>query len=193
MAEDGRARAPLRSLPVPRAWGAVALTCYLIHALELVVRFPPGNLLWSCNVAAVLASVGLLISRPLPVALGCFMFIPGNVVWLLDLAFGGELLPTAPLTHGVVFALSIVGARRLGIPRATWWAATLAMLACTAAARVVGPESENVNLAFRIPPGWEAPWPSHAVYIATWTALIAAGFAGLQAALLRAWRTQDAA
>lgn len=172
-------------MPVPRAWGWLALACYLVHALELVVRFPVANLLWSCDVAAVLVSIGLLTARPLPVAVGCFMFIPGNLVWSLDLAWGGELLPTAPLTHGVVFSLSILGARRLGVPRGTWWVATLAMAACTAAARVVGPESENVNLAFRIPPGWEEPWPSHGAYVATWTVLIAATFAALQAALRR--------
>lgn len=171
---------------VPRAWGAVALGCYLLHALELVVRFPAANLLWTCDVAAVLVAVGLLASRPLPVAAGCFMFVPGNVVWLLDLAYGGELLPTAPLTHGIVFGLAIAGTRRLGVPRSTWWTATLTMLACTAAARLVGPASENVNLAFRIPPGWEGPWPSHGVYVATWTALIAVGFAGLQALVRRA-------
>lgn len=170
---------------IPRAWGVVALACYLLHALELVVRFPAANLLWSCDVAAVLVSVGLLTSRPLPVAAGCFMFIPGNIVWVLDLTTGGELLPTAPLTHGVVFGLSIAGARRLGVPRSTWWTATLVMAACTATARIIGPAEENVNLAFRIPPGWEAGWPSHGVYVATWTALIGAGFAALQAAARR--------
>src|SRR5687767_11283987 len=150
---------------VPRAWGWIALACYLAHAVELLARFPAANLLWSCNVASLLVVVGLLARLPLANAAGCFMFIPGNLFWILDLLAGSELLPTSPLTHVLVFALSIAGVRRMGVPPATWWTMVLGIAAATAAARLVGPESENVNLAFRIPKGWEWRWPSHGVYM----------------------------
>lgn len=171
--------------PVPRAWGWIALACYTAHALELVLRFPAQNLLWTCNTATLLVVWGLLARRPLANAAGCFMLVPGNLFWILDLLGGAPLLPTSLLTHGLVFGLAIAGVRRLGLPPATWWTALAGIAASTAAARLAGPESENVNLAFRIPPGWEWRWPSHEAYLLAITASFAAGAWVLQQAVTR--------
>ena len=103
------------------------------------------------------------------------MLAIGNVLWTIDLATGGELLATSLLTHGAAFALGLAGLRRLGLPRRAWWQAVLAIAAVTLAARFAGHPEENVNLAQRIPPGWERPWPSHGAYLAALAVAFLAG------------------
>jgi hypothetical protein len=168
-----------------RAWGVIAIVCYVLHAAELVLRFPPENLLWSCNTATLLVIAGLLWRRPLLNAAGCFMLVPGNIFWVLDLLGGAPFLPTSLLTHVLVFVLSIAALRRLGLPPATWWTALVGIALSTAGARLVGTPEQNVNVAFHIPPGYEWIWPSHGVYMLGITAIFAAGAWILQRALTR--------
>ena len=164
---------------IPKWMGQLAVACYIAHAIELLLRFPASNLLWSCNVASLCVCVGLLTRRPTWNAMGVCMLTVGNAVWFIELGTGGELLPTAPLTHLGIYALSLVAAYRMGLPRYTWFYTCLAIGAALILARLAGPASENINFAFGIPEGWSAyaiplsrvpdaltPWQSsHALYL----------------------------
>jgi len=147
-----------------RALGAIALACFAAHAIDILVHHDAANLLWSCNVGAATAALGLLVRRPLLVATGAVMLILGEPLWLIDLSTGGEWMWTSPLTHVGVLAVALIGARRLGVPRSTWAWSTAAIGAATAAARLLGPPDDNINLAFALPRGW-AWFPSHRLYM----------------------------
>ena len=162
--------------PFPTAWAWLALACYALHAAELVLRFPLANLLWSCNVAAAGVAVALFTGDARLNAAGCMLLAAGSVYWLLDLAGGGELLRTAPLTHVVELAVSCRAVALTRVPSGSAHLATATLIAVTALARLAGPASENVNLAFRIPRGYERWFPGHAAYLIANFALLALCF-----------------
>jgi len=162
----------------------MALACVAAHAVELLVRQPPENLLWSCNVASLLAALGLLTGTATVNAAGGLLLLAGEPVWLVDLASGGSLEATSLLTHLGVAALALVGMRRLGVPRRAWPAAVVALAVATIAAALTSSAAQNVNLAVVTPPGWE--WfPSHGVYLLWLGGTICAGMLGLMLAIRR--------
>jgi hypothetical protein len=170
---------------LPRWVGPVALGCYVAHAAEILVGYAPANLLWTCNVGALAAALGLLARAPAPTAVGAFLLVLGEPFWIIDLATGGALLYTAPLTHLGMLALALWGVRRLGLPRATWWLTSAAVSVATGAARLVGPPAENVDLAFAIPLGMGRPWLPHLAYLAALAVVLTAINLALQRGLGR--------
>jgi hypothetical protein len=149
-----------------RKLALVALACYAVHATELLLRTPPENLLWSCNVAAVLVILGLATGSATWNAAGGVLLLAGEPVWIVDLSSGGTFYVTSLFTHVGVPIASLAGMRALGVPWRAWPASVVALASATiAAARWSSPE-ENVNVAVVTPPGWER-FPTHAIYM-TW-------------------------
>ena len=166
--------------------GVLAIACYAVHATWHLAHHRAHDLLWACHLASLLIGFGLLVSSATINAIGVSWLSFGVPLWILDLATGGELLPTSFLTHVVAFAIGIVGARRLGFPRGTWWKATLAFVAVWPITRLLTPRAANVNLAFFVHPGWERVFPFYALYFAVIVALAAATFALAERMLSRA-------
>jgi hypothetical protein len=143
----------------------LALVFCVAHAVELLLRSPPENLLWSCNVASLLAALGLFFGSPAANAAGGLLLLVGDPLWIYDLATGGAFLPTSLLTHVGVTALSVMGMRRLGVPYRAWPLAVAALAVATVAAAFTSSAAENVNVAIVTPRGFER-FPSHAGYMA---------------------------
>jgi len=80
-----------------RVLGIVAFVFYAIHATAHLYRGEPYDLLWACNVAAVLVALGLLLRNATLNAIGLLWLCFGTSLWILDLATGGEFLPTSTL------------------------------------------------------------------------------------------------
>lgn len=159
-----------------RLAGAIAIACYAIHAAWHLAHHRAHDLLWACHLASLLIGFGLLTSSALANAIGVSWLSFGFPLWILDLATGGELIPTSFLTHVVAFGLGLWGVRRLGFPRGTWWKAALAFVAVWPITRALTPRAANVNLAFFVHPGWERVFPVYALYFAFVVALAAATF-----------------
>jgi hypothetical protein len=174
--------APVRHrLPL---FGAVALASFVVHASYHVLSGHPQEALWACHVAALSIALGCFSGQPTFVAVGVLWLSFGNPLWVLDLATGGEFLPTSLLTHVVALAVGVLAARKLGWPRAAWGKAVLAFLGLMALTRLVTPRPANVNLAFRVADGWEKIFPSYAVYVV----LLAAGAAATFFVAELGWR-----
>ena len=122
-----------------------------------------------------------LLEQPVVVAVGVLWLLVGLPLWLLELAGGGEFIPTSLLTHVLGLVVGLVGVWRLGMPEGAWWKATLALLVLNQLCRWVTPVKANVNVAFAIHPGWDRWFSSHLAYILTLTLLL--GFAGTWRAL----------
>jgi hypothetical protein len=163
-AVPGEGAAPGTLSPPSRAWGALALAFYAIHAGHHLLRGQPENLLWACHLGAVCVGVGLLARLPAVNAVGFLWIATGDVLWLVDLVSGGEFIPTSLFTHGGGLALGALGLVRLGMPRHTWWRAVLAFLVLQQLSRFATPPQANVNLAHAVWPGWERIFPSTAAY-----------------------------
>jgi len=144
--------------------GSIAIAGYAIHAGVHLTRGEPQDLLWACHIAALLVGFGLVFRSPTLNAIGLLWSCFGTPMWLLDLAVGGEWIPTALLTHGAAMAFGIVGVRRLGLPRAAAPKAMASFVPLWAITRAVTPAPANVNVAFSVYQGWQQWFTSYPPY-----------------------------
>lgn len=165
--------------------GAAAATCWTIHAGNHLIRESAYDLLWICNVAVLVLAAGCFFGRAGFVAVGVSWLAFGTPIWLLDLATGKGMIVTSPLVHVVAPVVGVLAVRRLGWPRGTWLASTVASVGLLALTRVVGSARTNVNLAFRIHDGWEERFGAHAPFLALIVAVGAAVFFGVECLFLR--------
>jgi hypothetical protein len=145
--------------------GLAAIFFYAVRAGFYLARGEPHNLLWSCHVACLLVGLGWLLASRTLNAIGFLWAAIGLPLWLVDLTTGGEFVAASLLTHVGGLALGGFGVRALGLPRAAWWQASLALAAMLGLTRALAPPASNVNLAFGVWKGWEAWFPSHALYL----------------------------
>jgi hypothetical protein len=146
--------------------GGAAIACWAIHAFHHVTRGSAHDLLWACNVAVPLLGAGLLAGARVPCAVALLWLSFGTPIWVLDLATGAGLIVTSPLVHVVAPAIGADAMRRIGWPSHAWQWASAAIVALLGVSRVVGSPGPNVNLAFRIHPGWERQFGSHTLLLA---------------------------
>jgi hypothetical protein len=141
----------------PRArvtFGLVVLAIWGLMLADKVRHAALPEALWCCNVGQLLLGLVLLARAPRLAATGTFWLFYGLPLWIIYL-FGGEVWLSSLLTHLVSLPLGVLTARALGVPRGTWWRATVALALLQALTRFVTPPALNVNLAHAIHPGWE--------------------------------------
>jgi hypothetical protein len=160
-----------RNVKVQTALGTVAVACYAAHAAVHLGRGEPQDLLWACHVAALLVGAGFLFASPTLNAIGFLWSCYGTPLWILDLATGGEWMPTALLTHFTGLVIGFIGVRRLGLPRHAAWKAMAAYALLFLATRALTPPRANVNLAFSVYQGWQLWFASYPLYLAMLVAL----------------------
>ena len=163
-----------------RALGIVAFVCYAVHAAVHLHRGQPYDLLWGCHIAALLVGLGLLLRNATLNAIGFLWSCLGIPLWILDIATGGEFIPTSPLTHVGAFVLGFIGVRKLGMPRLAAMKALAAFAMLWVVCRVVTPPAANINLAFRVHSGWEAYFPSYALYFVMLLVIAAVVFTAVE-------------
>ena len=176
-----------------RALGVLALIFYAIHAAVHLHRGQPYHALWACHVAALLVGFGLLLRNATLNAIGLLWSAFGLSLWLLDIATGGEFIPTSTLTHAGAFALGLYGVRVLGTPRRLALKTVAAFVALCVLCRLVTPPELNVNLAFRVADGWTPYFPSYPLYVAMLLAALTAMCVVAQWLLARVTRAEAAA
>ena len=159
-----------------RGLAALAVMVYVTHAAVHLARGEPYDLLWGCHLATLLVAAGLWRRDETLNAIGLLWSCFGLPIWLLYTFTGGEFMPTAALTHLGALAIGTYGVRLLGVPRGSAWKALAAYLCLWLLTRAVTPESANVNLAFRIHPGWEDRFATYPIYLATLALSGAAAF-----------------
>jgi hypothetical protein len=165
--------------------GLLALAGYAAHAGVHLARGEPQDLLWACHLGAAIVGVGLLAGSAAVNGVGTLLLCMGTPLWLMELAAGEEFLPTSCLTHVGGLAVGLWGVWRLGMPGGCWWRASATLVGLIALCRLVTPSHANVNVAFRIQPGWERYYSSHLVYLAVNIGLAAGYFWLLEVALGR--------
>ena len=154
-----------------RPLGIAAILCYAAHASVHLSRGEPYDLLWGCHLAVLLVAAGLLLERATLNAIGLLWACFGLPIWLLYTFTGGEFMPTAILTHVGALVIGVAGVRRLGWPGGAAWKALAAYFVLWGVTRLTTPASANINLAFRVYPGWEGRFPSYPIYFATLTVM----------------------
>ncbi|NOY90636.1 MAG: hypothetical protein GXP55_05445 [Deltaproteobacteria bacterium] len=146
--------------------GLVALAIWLAHGADLASRGEAIDLLWICNMGALLLTLGCLFRQRIVLAVGLLWMLPGELFWTLDMLTGGEILVSSFALHLVIPVLGFLTIRRVGWPTGAWWVASLSLLPLALLTHVASPESRNINLAFHIEEGWEGVFPSFPIYAA---------------------------
>jgi hypothetical protein len=167
-------------------FGILGIFFYALFAADHLYAGHAANLLWACQVGALLVGLGLVFRSPTWNAIGLLWLVAGVPLWAMDLLANGGGRPTTLLTHVGGLVLGVIGVRRLGLPKRTWLRAAIALAGLHLLCRWVTPPEENINLAFTIWPGWEAYFPSHLVYVLTVFALCVAAFMSVEFAVRRA-------
>ncbi len=155
----------------------LAILFYIIHATVHLLRHEPWDLLWACNIAVLLVGIALLTRSATLNAIALLWAAFGTALWLLDLATGGEWLPTAVLTHIGALAIGTYGVRVLGMPRYAALKSLAAFVPLWCVSRLITPAKANVNLVFRVADGWQHYFPNFALYTAMLFAVAFAVFA----------------
>ena len=168
-----------------RLLAALVLALWLVHAVDLVLRGDAHDLLWICNVAGPVLAFGALRSSPSLVGVPLLWLCFGTPLWILEMATGGEIMPSSFVSHLGVLVVGLFVVRRLGFPRGAWWKAVAAQVVLLLLSRLVTPPAANVNLAHQVWAGWEDLFPSYAVYFAVLLAGSAVLYAALEALLRR--------
>ncbi len=142
--------------------------CTHVLVMALVHGAPAVEVLWMCHVAPLLLALGCAIGSVPLASVGTTWLSAGMPLWLGDIvATGGRVEPTPALVHIGTLAVGIAAARTLGWDRAAWWRASLALAALAVITRLVpGAERDDINLVFRVWPGWERFFPDHARFLA---------------------------
>ncbi|HLM72230.1 MAG TPA: hypothetical protein VK459_06055 [Polyangiaceae bacterium] len=137
--------------------GALMSLAALVHAGEHVRAGRPHDVLWICNVVALLVGPAVLLRSPLLSAVGLTWMVPGTLIWLLDAVLAGSaILPTSYGAHLGGAAVSVYAVRRNGHAPRGWVAALAVLLLVMVASWVALPPETNVNSVRDVPKGWEA-------------------------------------
>jgi hypothetical protein len=170
--------------------GCAAIVFYMAHAATWLLRGAPANLLWTCHLGCLLAGIAILADIPFLNAVSIHWLVLGNILWMINLAGGGEFICTSQLTHLGGLLIGLWYARRSGFPRGSWLMALAGIAALHVLSGFVTPARENINLAFRVFAGWEKIFPDFHVYRLFLLALSAALFYALERAIRRWWIKQ---
>lgn len=136
-----------------RVVGIIAILFYIIHGVISIRAHEGSNLLWLCNIGALLIGISLLLPRPELLGIGLLWSMLGNAIWVAYVASGATFHWSSLLTHAGGLILGLTGARLIGLPRYCWLWALLSLPFLQILSRLLTPEADNVNVAFRIQDG----------------------------------------
>ncbi len=142
----------------------MAIAFYIAHGTTWILRGVPGGLLWACHLGCLLVGIALIAQRPWLNAVGVLWLALGNILWAIDLAWGGEFIITSPLTHIGGLLVGIGYARRAGFPRGSWLAALAGIAALHLLSGYVTPPGQNINIAFGVHPSLKGILPDFQLF-----------------------------
>jgi hypothetical protein len=137
-----------------------------------------GNLLWMCNVGSLVLAIGLFFDRRELIRAAAIWTIPGLGLWIryvLYATFDYEMVLSSILVHVGGIAVGLIVLRRVRMDRIAWAYAFAWYLIVQLAARLFTAPELNVNVAFRIQPGWEQTFGSYWKFWIVLSAVVAAG------------------
>ena len=175
-------QAASRVLEGPGRRGQVALAvfglgAFLLHAWLKQRHGLLPELLWGCNLTAVVLIAGFAFDLPTLVGAAFLWRLGlGDPGFLAGVWSGERYFWTAALIHLVPTGLAALFLRRSGLPRSSPWLALLACPVLVALGRAFTPPGLNVNFAFHRIPFLEDGFPG------LWSYRLAA--TGLAAGLL---------
>jgi hypothetical protein len=155
--------------PLPkeiRLLGLWVLILLLWHHLENVKKGQAGATLWMCHLSNLLLGVGLLTERVFWIQVAILWLIPGLFLWACSvLEDRSSFSWSTCLSHFSGFGAGLYGLTYSPAPSySVWWVAALWFLGVQQLCRVFTTSTLNVNIAYRMEPGWERLFSTYRGY-----------------------------
>ncbi len=160
-----------------RLLGLLPVIFFLAQTLHYWRVGGMGNLLWMCNIGSLVLAIGLFCERRELIRAAAIWTIPGLGLWIryvLYATFNYEMVLSSILVHVGGIAVGLIVLRRVRMDRIAWLYAFAWYLIVQVAARFFTVPELNVNLAFRIQPGWEQTFSSYWKFWIVMSAVVAA-------------------
>jgi hypothetical protein len=144
--------------------GYLSVLFYIIHSVSWIIKGVPANLLWTCHLASLFIGIAVIFRIPLLNSLSVLWLSIGNIIWTIYLTSGGDFEPTSTLTHWGGLIVGLIGVRKMGMQKySTIWSLAV-LLIIQQLSKFITPESENINLAFRVHETAEKTFSSYTIY-----------------------------
>ena len=138
-----------------RLLGILPVCFFLSHLSFHFSEGTPEHLLWLCNLSNLVLAAGLFFQTPLLIRIAALWLVPGIPLWLWDMSRTGSTPLSTFLSHlGGLTVAMIALAKVRAKPNVfiyAWMYGFLVQLIC----RFVTPPELNVNVAFKIYPGFD--------------------------------------
>ncbi len=132
-----------------------------------------GNLAWMCNVGNLLLAIGLFLNHKELIRASAIWTIPGLGIWILYVGLPGGC--TSALAHvgGIIVGMFVLS--RVRMDRIAWLYAFAWYLFVQVISRVFTSPDLNVNVVYRIQPGWQNAFSSYWKFWLVMTMVVALG------------------
>lgn len=141
--------------------GLLPLIFFLFQTIHYWRFGGMGNLWWICNVGNVLLGVGLLIGHRELIRAAAIWTIPGLAIWIFYVLLPSGFYLSTTMAHVGGIVVGLIALRRVRMDRNAWiYAFAWALLIQLVTRALTSPEL-NVNVAYRIQPGWETLFNSY--------------------------------
>jgi hypothetical protein len=132
-----------------------------------------GNLAWMCNIGNLLLAIGIFFEHRELIRATAIWTIPGLAVWFWYVWLDGSTSWSSTLAHvgGIIVAMVVL--QRVRMDRIAWAYAFVWYLFMQLVSRVVTSPDLNVNVVFKIQPGWERIFGSFWIFWLVMTVAVA--------------------
>jgi hypothetical protein len=157
-----------------RMLGLLPLIFFLAQTLYYWRVGGMGYLLYMCNVGNLLLAFGLFFGRTELIRAAAIWTIPGLAIWIRYVVLEHDYVFSSFLAHvgGIIVGLIVL--RTVRMDRIAWLYAFTWYLIMQLAARLFTAPELNVNVAFRVQPGWEQTFSSYWKFWIVMSAAVAA-------------------
>ena len=133
-----------------------------------------GNLAWMCNVGNLLLAIGLFLNHRELIRASAIWTIPGLGIWFWYVWLTGSTGFSSTLAHvgGIIVGLFVLSYVRMD--RIAWLYAFAWYLFVQVVSRLLTAPDLNVNVVYRIQPGWEGAFSSFWKFWLVMTLVVAA-------------------
>lgn len=164
------------------AGSAVLSAAICWHVADKVARDVLPEMLWSCNVTAVMIAVGVLLDRREFTSVGWLTFVSVAFwMWMLDLGAGATTTVASVVIHVSSPLVGALHVRRVGVWRWALAAAAIVQVVLFLISLTLTPPALNINMAHAV---WSPfaswfpeIWAYHALNLSGFVLLLGAGFA----------------
>jgi len=156
-----------------RLWGVFPLIFFLAQGLHYWRFGGIGNMLWMCNVGNLLLAIGIFLIHRELIRAAAIWTIPGLLLWVRYVLFQYDFVISSALAHVGGLTIGLIALRRVRMDRWAWCYAFLWYLFLQLVSRLTTDPLLNVNVAWRIQPGWERAFASYWKFWVVMSVLVA--------------------